>query len=286
MLRRDLREIYHFGSPDQVKKDRVLEMILEQRPKDTELRGRKWKPRGQAGAWICVVLILLIVFGAAGYGIYVSGLYEYAAQIRIPESTAAQTYPEEETGTPSSEPVQTEPEHLSYKPLAAKYVQAVQEKWDMIRCQEEQISYLVMFLDKPEDLSCAIVDLDGNGIQEFIVTDGNVIYDLYTCANGEYVHLLSGGERNTFTLTADNLIVNTRSGGAGNTVFSVQMYYGQNLISVELIVCDASKDSAHPWFRGIDNPDDVKPITEQEARDIIAMYPAAPIPCSVITAHD
>ena len=122
--------------------------------------------------------------------------------------------------------------------------------------------------------------------QEMIVTDGNVIYDLYTCADDEYVHLITGAERNSYSLTADNMIINVGSGGAGNTVYRIFLYYGNNLIPVELIVCDASKDPQNPWFRGIDDVSSVEPITEKKAREIIDMYPAVPIPGTVITAYD
>jgi len=287
MLRRDLRDVYNSCSPDLASKDRILDSILEQRPKDGEMKGRNWKPKGQAVAWLVIVLALLIVLSAAVYGAYRCGVFSYVEEMFATEPTEAQrTEPDSTPTTLPTEPVSTEPTQLSYQPLAAKYIQAIQEEWDMIRCQEEDISYLVMFLNNPEDLYCSIVDLDGNGITELIITDGNVILDLYTCANAEYVHLLSGAERNSYRLTADNMILNTGSGGAGNTVFQVYLYYGENLIPVEMIVCDASKDAQNPWFRGIDNLEDVKPITEQEAREIIGMYPSVPISGTVITACD
>lgn len=287
MLRRDLRDVWNACTPTQEQKDQVLEVLLEQRPKVVEMKGKKWRAKGQAGSWVAIILVLLIVFGAAGYALDYIGVTAYVSELFVTEPSS-EAQPSSESTMPTTEtvPTQTEPGQLSYQPLAAKYVQAIQEDWDMERCGQEDISYLVMFLDKPEDLSCAFVDLDDNGVQEMIVTDGNVIYDLYTCSDGEYVHLITGAERNSYTLTADNMVVNVGSSGAGNTVYRIYLYFGTNLIPVELIVCDASRDPQNPWFRGIDDIETIEPITEQKAREIISMYPAVPIPSTVITVYD
>ena len=65
MLRRDLRDIYQSFSPGQDEKDLVMEQLLNERPKETEMKGRKWKPKGQTGAWIIIAVICLILFAAA-----------------------------------------------------------------------------------------------------------------------------------------------------------------------------------------------------------------------------
>lgn len=286
MLRRDLRDIWNGCTPSQEQKDQILEVLLAQRPRDTEMKGTKWRSKGQAGSWIAIILAALIVTGAAGYTLDHFGVTGYIAELFVTEPSEPEPSTDGASSTTEAIPTQTQPQQLSYQPLAAKYVQAIQEDWDMERCEREDISYLVMFLDKPEDLNCAFVDLDSNGVQEMIVTDGNVIYDLYTCADGEFVHLITGAERNSYSLTADNMIVNVGSGGAGNTVYRIFLYYGNNLIPVELIVCDASKDPQNPWFRGIDDVSSVEPITEKKAREIIDMYPAVPIPGTVITVYD
>ena len=286
MLRRDLRDIWNGCAPSQEQKDQVLNVLLEQRPRDIEMKGTKWRAKGQAGSWIAIIIAALIVMGAAGYALDHFGVTGYIVELLATEPSEPEASTDGASSTTEAIPTQTQPQQLSYQPLAAKYVQAIQEDWDMERCEREDISYLVMFLEKPEDLNCAFIDLDNNGVQEMIVTDGNVIYDLYTCADGKYVHLITGEERNRYSLTADNMIINVGSGGAGNTVYRIYLYYGNNLIPVELVVCDASKDPQNPWFRGIDDVSSVEPITEKMAREIIDMYPAVPIPSAVITVYD
>lgn len=286
MLRRDLRDVWNGCTPSQKQKDQILEVLLEQRPRDTEMKGTKWRSKGQAGSWIAIIIAVLVVMGAAGYTLDHFGVTGYIAELFATEPSEPEPSTYGVSSTTEAIPTQTQPQQLSYQPLAAKYVQAIQEDWDMERCEQEDISYLVMFLEKPEDLNCAFIDLDSNGVQEMIVTDGNVIFDLYTCADGEFVHIITGAERNSYSLTSDNMIVNVGSGGAGNTVYRIFLYYGNNLIPVELIVCDASKDPQNPWFRGIDDVSTVEPITEKMAREIIDMYPAAPIPGTVITVYD
>lgn len=286
MLRRDLRQIWNSCAPSFKEKEECLELILKQRTKDTDIRGIQWKPKGRLAPWLVIVL-LIVAFIVSAY--HVADIYGVVDRVSDWIDSVAPTVESSEAapGLDTTETTQrTEAKELTYKPLAAKYVQAIEEDWDMARLQEEDISYLIMFLDKPENLSCLIEDIDGNDVQEMIITDGNVIYDLYTIADGEYVHILSGAERDSYTLTVNNEIVNLSSGGAGHTIYRIYLYYGTNLIPMELIVCDASKDPTAPWFRGIDDPEDVTPISEAEARDIIGMYPSAPIRGSVITIFD
>ena len=287
MLRRDLRQIWASGAPSFEEKEACLEQLLEQRPKDDDIRGLRWRPKGRFAPWFLITLLALAIIVPAYYFADLYGVTDYVAEL-VTSVFSEKEAPEDTTVPSTTEdiPPSTEAKQLSYKPLAAKYVHAIAEDWDMIRCEEEDISYLVMFLDKPEDLNCAFIDLDGNGVEEMIVTDGNLIYDLYTCAGGEYVHVLTGAERDSFTLTADGIIVNGGSGGAGHTLYRMYLYYGTNLIPVELILCDASRDPAAPWFRGIDDPEDVASISEKEAREIIDRYPPVPIKSSVITMFD
>jgi len=287
MLRRDLRQIWNSCSPSVEEKETCLQQILAERTKDTDIRGIQWKPKGQLAPWLVIILSVLLVCASLYWAADRYGIVDQAVEL------AASVFPtrdmSDDTTLPSTTEDtrdQTEPQELSYKSIAEKYIHAIEEDWDMVRLQEEDISYLVMFLDRPEDLNYLITDLDGNGTEEMIVTDGNVIFDLYTSIEGEYVHILSGAERDSFTLTPNNEIVNVSSGGAGYTVYRMYLFYGTNLIPMEMIVCDASRDPAAPWFRGIDDPEDVTPISESEAREIIDMYPAAPIRGSAITMFD
>lgn len=286
MLRRDLRDIYQSFSQEQDKKDLVLAQLLNERPKETEMKGRKWKPKGQVGAWAVIVIICLLLLAAAGFGLHYFGIDAQVADLVSTLPTIEQK-PEDATLPPTEDQqVETAPVQLSYQPIAAKYVEAVLDSWDMERCEQEDISYMVMFQNIPEDILCSFIDLDGNGVEEMIVSDGIYIFDLYTCANGEYVHVFSGGERDRYTLTEDGFIVNVGSGGAGYTLYRINMYYGTNLIPVELILCDSSKDPAEPWFRGINDPEQVEPISEEAAREIIERYPSMKLEGEKITAFD
>ena len=287
MLRRDLRQIWNSCSPSVEEKEACLERILAERTKDTDIRGIQWKPKGRVAPWLLIVVLLLTISASLYWVADFYGIIDQAAEL------AASVIPTEDGTDDTTLPSATEDtqgqselQAISYKSIAEKYIRAIEEDWDMIRLQEEDISYLVMFMDRPEDLSYLITDLDGNGTEEMIITDGNNIYDLYTCSEGTCVHILSGAERDSFTLTSNNEIVNISSGGAGYTVYRMYLFYGTNLIPMEMIVCDASRDPSAPWFRGIDDPENVTPISETEAREIIDMYPAVPIRGSAITLFD
>ena len=67
-------------------------------------------------------------------------------------------------------------------------------------------------------LGYALMDLDGNGNKELIITDGNVIYDLYILLDDGPGHLLSSWERNAYYLCDGNAIQNVGSNSAASSL--------------------------------------------------------------------
>ena len=119
-----------------------------------------------------------------------------------------------------------------------------------------------------------------------MITDGNVIYDLYTYVEGKTEHVITGGERNAYYLTAEHEIVNVGSNGAASTIHSFYIYSMGNLIVVERVFFDANQDPENPWFKGYaEAVEDADPISEEEANTIIDSYPTVEIPCTPITEY-
>lgn len=287
MLRRDLRKIYRSFSPDADQKEALQAAILENRPKGTDIKGKKWKPKGQTRIRLTAALIVLLVLAGGIYAAWHFGLltqaYQAVLEYRQERVQEQNTTPSEAPPTEEQDSEQTVLE--SYKTLVSKYRTAIRENWDATRCMEEDISILVTFLTEPDQLSAVRMDLDENGVPELVITDGNVIYDLYAYMEGKAVHVLSGAERNSYSLTAANEIVNVGSNGAASTVYTFYRYSMGNLIVDQRVIFDAGVDPENPWFRGFGEVEDADPISEDDANAIIDSYPTVEIPCVPITEY-
>ena len=287
MLRRDLRKIYRSFSPDADQKETLQAAILENRPKGTDIKGKKWKPKGQTRIRLTAALIVLLVLAGGIYAAWHFGLltqaYQAVLEYRQERVQEQNTTPSEAPPTEEQDSEQTVLE--SYKTLVSKYRTAIRENWDATRCMEEDISILVTFLTEPDQLSAVRMDLDENGVPELVITDGNVIYDLYAYMEGKAVHVLSGAERNRYSLTAANEIVNVGSNGAASTVYTFYRYSMGNLIVDQRVIFDAGVDPENPWFRGFGEVEDADPISEDDANAIIDSYPTVEISCVPITEY-
>lgn len=172
-----------------------------------------------------------------------------------------------------------------YMPVLEKYKTALAEKWDMEQCYNNDISPLISWLaDTPEDLGVYYMYLDSDSIQEMLILNVNdsTIYDMYTLTDGIPVKLLSGRERNHYSVSTDNHIINRGSGSAFLSVFNDYVLYQGELVLVESVLTDYNADPEKPWFRSPDGDSLGEPLTEQEADAILnghetARFDATPV---------
>ena len=289
MLRRDLREIYRSFSPDAAQREALQAGILKDRPKGIDIKGKRWKPKGQTRIGLTVAALVLLVLAGGFYAAWHYGLiseaYQAVMQYRQEHSLEQNPQSEDPSAIQSTEPDMERTVLEAYKTLVSKYRTAIRENWDATMCMEEDISLLVTFLTEPEQLSAVRMDLDENGTPELVITDGSVIYDLYAYVEGETRHVLSGAERNAYSLTAENEIVNVGSNGAASTIYTFYRYSMGNLIVDQRVIFDAGVDPENPWFRGFGEVEDADPISEDDANAIIDSYPTVEIPCKPITEY-
>ena len=143
-------------------------------------------------------------------------------------------------------------EVLQYQSLLELYQKALREDWNPAVCMENGLSLMVAHRgDYYENLGYAMQDLDGNGIQELIITDGLNIYDLYTIIQDEEVgplHLASAMERIQYYLTSDGWIYNLGSGGAAVSYHTLYSLEGRELKLLEGYMMDADTNPNNPWF--------------------------------------
>lgn len=182
------------------------------------------------------------------------------------------------------EPVQmSDAEALeTYADTLELYRTAMNERWDRIKLESNGLTYMVGFQTSRETLGYYLKDLDRNGIPELIVSDGTVIFELYTIHNGKVTMILSGTERNSYQLTQDDVLVNHAASSAASAIYTYYRCSGVQLIIDRRIFLDATRDAEHPWFLGFDSVEDADPISEEEAQRIMDEYVRWQIPVTLL----
>lgn len=143
--------------------------------------------------------------------------------------------------------------------------------------------------------------MNGDGMPELLVStvtdavDG-LIYDLYTCVDGEAVHVASSGERYRYCLNEDNAVSYWGSSGASNSTFATYTIdAGDGSLKMEEVVrYDENQDKGAPWFYSVEDCYDrtngfdfsrMDSISEEEARGIIDGYKAVPLELTLFSSY-
>ncbi len=142
----------------------------------------------------------------------------------------------------------------TYAETLQLYRKALTEKWNMSKCEGNDISMMISyFTETPDDVGYTFLNLDG-GEEELIITDGQRILDLYTVTDGEVRHVRSGTERINYYLVEDNWIFCRASAGAALTYFTLYQMMHPNvseengLVVREAYVYFYTNDPQNSWF--------------------------------------
>ena len=126
------------------------------------------------------------------------------------------------------------------------------------------LSYLYDYYSDASDILYALVDLDGNGQKELLLTgkNDNYPFDCFTVKNGKTINVFSSGARYPFYVYEDGYIVNHWSGGASNCGTDYYRYKNGKLTLQERFALDADyavesgaipdlsyADAYNCWFR-------------------------------------
>ena len=148
-----------------------------------------------------------------------------------------------------------------YKEVLKKHITAINEKWDSVKLENENMSYMYNVLASGKEnvldkVGYAYYDINVDGIEELIIGEiaqgawKGVIYDIYTMVNRQPKHVVSGGTRNRYFVCDDAFLCNEFSSGALES--GLRVY---NLVenSVELFPQVAFKYDGYvnkqkPWF--------------------------------------
>ncbi len=175
------------------------------------------------------------------------------------------------TGTTETVPVK-EIRYSTYDQILEVYVTALEEGWSAQQCAQAEISEsIAWFMEYPLSLGYAYQDLNGDGREELLITNGERIYDLYTQTEEGAAHPLMGFDRIRYYLCEDHYIAMEGSGGAAEQHYAFYQLAGEELVLEEQILYKSQENPESPWFLGDEGGGEVS-ITQREAWDRIAAY--------------
>lgn len=162
-----------------------------------------------------------------------------------------------------------------YKDVLKKHITAINEKWDSIKLEQENMSYMYNLTDK---IGYVYYDVNCDGIEELLIGEiakgswKGVIYDIYTMVNRKPKHVISGGSRNRYYVCDISFICNEYSSGALEN--GVRVY---NLVenSTELypqvsFKYDGYENPKNPWFISYEseiNQDNWENVSEEKFKE-------------------
>ena len=162
-----------------------------------------------------------------------------------------------------------------YGDILKKHLTAIKEKWDSVKLEKEDMSYMYNVIAGTHNVSektgYTYFDVNGDGIEELLIgeiTDGNwkgIIYDMYTMVNRKPAHVISGGSRNRFYVCDNYFVCNEYSSGAlesGRRVY-ILVENSTELYPQVGFKYDGYTNKENPWFISYNfDKDEWKEVTE------------------------
>ena len=164
-----------------------------------------------------------------------------------------------------------------YPEVIAKFVQAIEEKWDAKKLEDNEMSSMYSVIGQSEDAltKCgyAFYDTNNDGIDELLVGEiaegewKGTVYDIYTVVDREPKHVVSGYERDRYYAEENGFITNEYSGGAGESGWISYdiMPNSTELMPQRALKYDEYTDPDNPWFVSYDvENDNWESISEED----------------------
>lgn len=167
----------------------------------------------------------------------------------------------------------------NYMMVIEKYKTALAENWSWEACDQNDISRKIMYTTtNHNNLGWALLDLDSNGVEELIVSDGTQLFDLFTLSpnDGLPAHILSGGEY-TYSLCKDST-VERRITNDEFTYWTWLRLSEMDCVEEQKLILDSS---LHRYYLGVDK-ETSQTITENEAGKYLTSDEKAPMELALV----
>lgn len=276
MNRNDMKAAYDRLTPDAEAKTRMLSAIMAEKNPSREGKYQSYAQPAPRRWWTAIPAALALV-AVLAVGIFLVNRQGEPDVL----STGDTTHPSAATESTAAEG--------SYEQLLDLYAQAISEGWGPEACSEADISIRI---GRPEYYPVPgyqFMDIDHNGVEELLITDGDIIYDLYTQVDGQILRLFTSGERDFYRLCEGYVISYQGARSASSTVYQFFKWENDTLVQIEEILFDQSDETNSPWFR-VNSGDGtnlmLEPITEEQANEIIDSYSSVSIEVTAFPLED
>ncbi len=199
-------------------------------------------------------MVLLAIGVAAAY--FLTRKPAPAPQELLPQETVTDTLP-----AATEQPVETTETWAEdpYRDILQQYVTAIEEKWTAEQLAPTDLGPKIASYDGYDGLGYSLMDINADGSDELIITDGSAIYALYTIVDGKVQPQWLGFENMECWLCEENVLVEVHEGMGWYYVF---MRLGERVLEpFETMTYAPEKDAENPWFQG-------NPYTEPDAASL------------------
>ena len=276
-MKNEIREAYDRMNPSTEAKERMMRNMMKK-----EKSVRAYGPVQDSYGWWSAVpaILLLVVILAVGWKVILPG-----GESPLTDNPVATATPTDQATPDNSFAENLIPE--GYDHVLEKYIQAHKENWTPEEYSNHDMSYVLGMKESILEYGYALLDLNGDQVDELLITDGELIIDLYALLeDGSVNHLLSGGERMRYFLCEDNIIGYHGSGGASNTLWSFDRLQPNGEFQYE-VQLEFDTDT---WYKftnsGTETPGGVDVLSPEQAEQLIAGYAPVEIPFQVMVRMD
>lgn len=275
MKEKDIYEAYDSLTPDPETKSRILTNIQSKRLE--EKQGYTAYPQTENRRWWRVIPAAVICLIFAGGLLFFGGklnrnsgeetAINVASQPSESESTAAEGVGNSSFGEMNAQTTG----NLDH--ILNRYSQAIAEGWDADRCAQANISYSAVSGTSGKTLGHALIDLDGDGIRELLITDGERIYDLYAISNMGTRQVFCAYTEEEYRLCEDHVIAMVSFEGEGPW-YRFFRYEGGALEQIDFVIYDEEVGQDAVWWLIEQEGESTTrtAITEEEMLDIVNSY--------------
>lgn len=213
---------------------------------------------------------------------------DQADVLRETEAVCAKLRGEAPQAAPEATPAQTAPAEAD---LYAGTISEFKAYMQRLSASDENAleemtgkGYSYVYRYEPASIGYAIQDVDGDGVKELLIGEGENIYDLFTIVQGKVVHVNASGERYMLSLCTDGPLREVASGSAFDTTYSYFTLRDGKLALREAYRFDANYAEEHGlstmWFHVTSEPvtaDNGTPVTDEAAQQVTAARTGIPI---------
>lgn len=134
-----------------------------------------------------------------------------------------------------------------YDAIVNKYVTALTENWSWEQCDAADISRQIMFnTTNKNELGWCLLDIDNNGTEELLVSDGVYLFDLYTLMPTDALpgHLICA-DSDYYMYCKDGTIEHREHDDTINTYWRWYHLSGIDLVEQDVVYFEAEKHQYH-----------------------------------------